>query len=105
MSCWTKTNDGLRMCSMFSSVPVSRLSTQSTRWPSASRRSQRCEPRNPAPPVTTEVGTPDSLPPAPAPAPEQGAHGARALGQLRRGEEAGREPDDDEGDRGLDHQQ
>ena len=41
---------------MFSSDPVSRLSTQMTRCPSVSRWSQRCDPRNPAPPVTTEVG-------------------------------------------------
>src|SRR6476469_8753911 len=44
------------MCSMFSSEPVSRLSTQITLWRWASRKSQRWEPRNPAPPVTTEVG-------------------------------------------------
>src|SRR5688572_26698543 len=43
------------MCSRFSSVDVSRLSTQTTRCPSASRYSQRWEPRNPAPPVTTQV--------------------------------------------------
>ncbi len=43
---------------MFSSEPVSRLSTQRTRWPSRTRRSQRCDPRKPAPPVTTEVGIP-----------------------------------------------
>ena len=57
---------GSRMCSMFSSVPVSRLSTQMTRWPSARSRSQRCEPRKPAPPVTREVGTAVSLVPASA---------------------------------------
>src|SRR5687768_5860936 len=34
--------------------PVKKLSTQSTSWPSARRRPQRCEPRNPAPPVTSE---------------------------------------------------
>src|SRR6266404_6596583 len=27
-----------------------------TRWPSASKRSLKCDPRNPAPPVTTETG-------------------------------------------------
>src|SRR6185437_1570955 len=48
------------MCSMFSSEPVSRLSTQMTRSPLSSRYSQRCEPRNPAPPVTTDVFTPYS---------------------------------------------
>ena len=42
---------------MFSSEPVSRLSTQMTRCPCASRKSQRWDPRKPAPPVTTEVGT------------------------------------------------
>src|SRR5512132_4015725 len=46
----------LRMCSRFASVDVSRLSTQMTRCPWSSRWSQRCEPRKPAPPVTTEVG-------------------------------------------------
>src|SRR5579884_1025032 len=50
------TNSGTRMCSMFASEPVSRLSTQITRWPRRSSSSQRCEPRNPAPPVTREVG-------------------------------------------------
>src|SRR5665647_8902 len=44
-----------RTCSMFSSVPVSRLSRQMTRWPFSSRYSHRCDPRNPAPPVTTDV--------------------------------------------------
>src|SRR5205809_7930141 len=38
---------------MFAAVPVTRLSTHTTRQPSASRRSQRCVPRKPAPPVTT----------------------------------------------------
>src|SRR5512134_2780071 len=37
---------------MLSLVPVKKLSTQSTSCPSASSRSQRCEPRKPAPPVT-----------------------------------------------------
>ena len=40
---------------MFCSDPVSRLSTQITRWPCPSRCSQRWEPRKPAPPVTTQV--------------------------------------------------
>src|SRR6476660_8292897 len=44
-----------RMWSMFCSDPVSRLSTQITRCPCDSRCSQRCDPRNPAPPVTTQV--------------------------------------------------
>src|SRR5437764_1064101 len=44
------------MCSMFRSELVSRLSTQTTRSPCASNWSQRWEPRNPAPPVTTAVG-------------------------------------------------
>src|SRR5882757_7802837 len=43
---------------MFSSEPVSRLSRQITRCPLASRWSQRCEPRKPAPPVTTQVVIP-----------------------------------------------
>src|SRR5262249_53211792 len=38
---------------MFDASPVIRLSMQMTVCPSARSRSQRCEPRNPAPPVTT----------------------------------------------------
>src|SRR2546427_3428098 len=38
---------------MFAAVPVTRLSTHTTRQPSASSRSHRGEPRKPAPPVTT----------------------------------------------------
>ena len=37
-------------------LPVIKLSIAMTRCPSASSRSVRCEPRNPAPPVTTETG-------------------------------------------------
>src|SRR5947199_8251704 len=44
------------MCSMLASVPVSRLSTQMTRWPRRRSSSHRCDPRNPAPPVTRLVG-------------------------------------------------
>src|SRR5437763_14442867 len=40
---------------MFSRLPVSRLSRQMTRQSRSSRYSHRCEPRNPAPPVTTAV--------------------------------------------------
>src|SRR5208283_2353574 len=36
----------------FSRSPVDRLSTPRTVWPSRNRRSLRCEPRNPAAPVT-----------------------------------------------------
>jgi hypothetical protein len=36
-------------------VPVKKLSRQMTSWPAAIKRSQRCEPRNPAPPVTNTV--------------------------------------------------
>src|SRR5258707_15186011 len=38
---------------MLESTPVTRLSRARTSQPSASSRSQRCDPRNPAPPVTT----------------------------------------------------
>src|SRR5262245_60227141 len=55
-SWFTNANASSRMCSMLESDPVSRLSTQITRCPSASRCSHRCDPRKPAPPVTTEVG-------------------------------------------------
>src|SRR5450759_4858934 len=44
-----------RRCSMFCSDPVSRLSRQMTRWSFSSTYSHRCDPRNPAPPVTTDV--------------------------------------------------
>src|SRR5207302_10343469 len=37
---------------MLSLVPLKKLSAHSTSLPSATSRSQRCEPRNPAPPVT-----------------------------------------------------
>ncbi len=33
-------------------APGSRLSAQTTEWPSASTASHECEPKNPAPPVT-----------------------------------------------------
>src|SRR5258708_5796243 len=53
-SCRTKLIPGFaREADMFASVPVMRLSTQTTSQPSLSRRRQRCDPRNPAPPVTT----------------------------------------------------
>src|SRR6266566_565079 len=52
-----RNRSGSRMCSMLASEPVSRLSTQITRWPRASSSSHRCEPRKPAPPVTRHVDT------------------------------------------------
>src|SRR3954452_11206325 len=55
MSAWTNTKSGDRMCSMLRSDPVSRLSTQMTRWPRRRSSSHRCEPKNPAPPVTRQV--------------------------------------------------
>src|SRR3954453_4673237 len=55
MSLWTCTNSGTRMCSMLARDPVSKLSTQMTRWPRSSSSSHRCDPRNPAPPVTRQV--------------------------------------------------
>ena len=42
---------------MFLVEPVMRLSTPMTLWPSERRRSVRWDPRKPAPPVTTVVGT------------------------------------------------
>src|SRR3990172_3480060 len=39
-------------CAMLSVLPVRRLSMATTARPSESRRSHRCEPRKPAPPVT-----------------------------------------------------
>ena len=47
---------------MFASEPVSRLSRQMTRCPFPRSASQRCEPRKPAPPVTSEVGIAAMLP-------------------------------------------
>src|SRR5579884_39036 len=43
-------------CAMLSVLPVIKLSIATTSHPSASRRSQRCEPRKPAPPVTKTRG-------------------------------------------------
>ena len=40
---------------MLSTLPVMRLSIQITFNPSLSNLSQRCDPKNPAPPVTTAV--------------------------------------------------
>src|SRR6185503_1180880 len=42
-----------RAAARFASDPVDRSSTTSTSWPSASRRSTRGDPMNPAPPVTS----------------------------------------------------
>src|SRR5712691_2037172 len=54
MSCRSSSKRVLvRRCSILRRVPVKKLSTHSTSTPSASRRSQRCEPRNPEPPVTS----------------------------------------------------
>src|SRR6476660_4128089 len=55
MSMLRNPNAESRMWSMFCSEPVSRLSTQTTSCPWPSRCSQRCDPRKPAPPVTTHV--------------------------------------------------
>ena len=41
---------------MLATLPVMRLSMPMTRCPSARSRSERWEPRNPAAPVTTEMG-------------------------------------------------
>ena len=41
---------------MLSTEPVTKLSMPMTLWPRARSKSARCEPRNPAAPVTTEVG-------------------------------------------------
>src|SRR3954454_8992265 len=55
MSGWAWTNSGWRVCSVVRWEPVSKLSTQMTRCPRRSSSSHRCEPRNPAPPVTRQV--------------------------------------------------
>src|SRR5215475_12595665 len=56
-SWFTNSKLSSRRWSMFFSDAVSRLSTQTTRWPFARRKSLRCEPMKPAPPVTTTVLT------------------------------------------------
>ena len=71
---WTKFS--VRMWAMLASVPVSRLSTQITRWPRRSSSSHRCEPRNPAPPVTRLVGMASNL----AGSGRRGARSARLRG-------------------------
>src|SRR5688572_22153483 len=43
-------------CSMLATSPVSRLSMPTTEMPLSSRYSERCEPRNPAAPVTSALG-------------------------------------------------
>src|SRR5687768_18477677 len=55
MSACMCTNSGTRMWAMLAREPVSKLSTQITRWPRRSSSSHRCDPRNPAPPVTRQV--------------------------------------------------
>src|SRR5712692_10214242 len=45
-----------RRAARLSTLPVERLSTTVTRCPSATRRSARCEPMNPAPPVIRNLG-------------------------------------------------
>src|SRR5665213_4458538 len=42
-------------CAMLSTLPVTKLSMPMTLWPRAKSKSVKCEPRNPAAPVTTEV--------------------------------------------------
>jgi hypothetical protein len=54
MSCRINSKRGCFIsCATFAFVPVKKLSTHSTSCPAASRCSQRCEPRKPAPPVTS----------------------------------------------------
>src|SRR5438270_11872987 len=71
------------MCSMLCSEPVSRLSTQITRFPRASSSSHRCDPRKPAPPVTRQVATdgriPEPLMRAPVCKRPRGVHIIRAM--------------------------
>src|SRR5687767_1203915 len=54
MSCRTSSKFGCdRRCATFDFWLVKKLSRQIMSCPWATRRSQRCEPRKPAPPVTT----------------------------------------------------
>ena len=50
-------NPPFRMCSMFASDPVSRLSTQMTSLPALEQVVAQVRAEKPAPPVTREVGT------------------------------------------------
>src|SRR5450631_375014 len=43
-------------CEMLSTEPVTKLSRPMTLWPRDNSRSVKCEPRNPAAPVTTDAG-------------------------------------------------
>src|SRR5438067_1399681 len=54
MSCRTSSKRGWSSSgATLSRAPVKKLSTQMTSWPRSSSRSQRCEPKKPAPPVTS----------------------------------------------------
>src|SRR5215218_10056167 len=55
MSACMCANSGTRMWAMLARDPVSKLSTQITRWLRRNSSSHRCDPRNPAPPVTRQV--------------------------------------------------
>src|SRR5689334_15428293 len=59
---------------MLAVSPVTRLSMQITRCPSATSRSQRCDPRNPAPPVTTLTRSRSGMRRPPADAEVREAH-------------------------------
>src|SRR5690606_31297874 len=70
-----------KRCSMLSADPVIRLSTATTSSPASSSAWHRCEPRNPAPPVTTTrrpatSGATDAL------VHEPGAHPGGAVEQV-----------------------
>src|SRR5450432_4104345 len=71
---------GSRMCSMFASEPVSKLSTQITRLPRAISSSQRWDPRKPAPPVTMQVDIAWRIPVSAALEPRGKSHASRSLG-------------------------
>ena len=58
-SSWSRS---ARASARLASEPVERSSTTSTAWPSASSRSTRVEPMNPAPPVTSARISPASAP-------------------------------------------
>src|SRR5205807_4390879 len=62
--CWRNWNYSFRRrWTMFSDAPVTKLSTQTSFQPSANKRSHRCDPRKPAPPVTTARRPPPCPPP------------------------------------------
>src|SRR5687767_13367762 len=74
-SCRTNSKFGFgSRWAMFAFCPVNRLSIHTTSWPPWSSRSQRCEPKKPAPPVT-RIRMPRQAGPSPPRFPAKQANG------------------------------